>query len=62
MKSSGFLIPSCLQKSLNVSLSNCFPLSKAKTLGILKREMMFFHTKLRTFFSVIVAKGSISTH
>ena len=27
-----------------------------------KRQMMFFQTKSRTFFSVMVAKGSASTH
>ena len=57
-----FLIPNCKQKSLKESLSNCFPLSKTKTLGISYLQTMFLQTKLLKFFYVMVARGSASTH
>ena len=57
-----FLIPNCKQKSLKESLSNCFPLSETKTLRIPYMQTMFFQTKLLTFFSVMEAKTSGSTH
>ena len=55
-------MPSSEQKSLNALLSNCFPLSKMSTLGIPYLQMMFLHTKVRMLFSMIVARGSTSTH
>ena len=55
-------MPSSEQKSLNVLLSNCFPLSETRTLGIPSLQMMFLHAKVRMLFSVIVARGSASTH
>ena len=33
-----------------------------RDLGISKWQMMFFQTKFQTFFFVIVANGSASTH
>ena len=56
------MIFNCEQKSRNESLSNCFPLSKTKTLGIPNLHMMDFQTKFLTFLSVMVAKASASTH
>ena len=56
------LIPNSKQKSLNALLSNYFPLSETSTLGIPYLQIMFLQTKLRMFFSVIVAKASASTH
>ena len=56
------MIPNCEQKSRNASLSNCFPLSETKTLGMPNLHMMHLQTKLRMFFSVMVAKASASTH
>ena len=55
-------MPSSEQKFLKALLSNCFPLSEMSTLGIPNLHMMLFHTKARMFFSVIVARGSASTH
>ena len=49
-------------ESLNLVLSNCFPLSDTRALGISNLHMMARHTKLRIFCSVIVAKGSASAH
>ena len=57
-----FLIPNCEQKSQNDLLSNCFPLSETKTLGMPNLHMMHLQTKLRMFFSVMVARASASTH
>ena len=56
------LSPSSEQKSLNALLSNCFPLLETSTLGISYLEIIFLQTKLRIFFSVIVARASTSTH
>ena len=39
-----------------------FPLSDTRALGIPNLHTMERQTKLRTFFSVIVAKGSASAH
>ena len=39
-----------------------FPLSDTRALGIPNLHTMEFQTKLRTFFSMIVAKGSASAH
>ena len=50
------------QKSLNIGLSNCFPLSDTRDLRIPNLHIIKCQTKLRTFFSVIVAKGSASAH
>ena len=44
------------------SLSNCFPLSNTKTLGIPYLQTMFLQTKLLMFFSIMVAKASTSSH
>ena len=55
-------MPCSEQKSLNVLLSNCFPLSETGTLDIPYLQMMFLHTKVRMLFSVIVARGSAFTH
>ena len=57
-----FSIPSSEQKSLNALLSNYFSLSETSTLGIPYLQMMFFQTKFRIFFSMIVAKALASTH
>ena len=38
------------QNNLNLSLLNCFALSKTITLWIPNRQMIFFQTKLRCFF------------
>ena len=56
------IVPSSAQKSLNLALSNCFPLSDTRALGIPNLHMTAHHTKLRIFCSVIVAKGSASAH
>ena len=55
-------MPSSEQKFLNAPLSNCFPLSETSTLEIPYLHMMFFYTKVRMLFSVIVARGSASTY
>ena len=57
-----FLILNCEKKSLKESLTNCFQLSDTKILGIPYLQTMFLQTKLLTFFSVMVAKASASTH
>ena len=49
-------------KSLNSSLSNCFPLSETNFCGIPNLQMMNFQMKLSIFSKVIVARGSASTH
>ena len=56
------MIPNYEQKSQKESLSNCFPLSETKTLKIPNLHMMDLQTKFLMFFSVMVAKASISTH
>jgi len=56
------LIPNYEQKFMKESLSNCFPLSDTKTLGIPYLQTMFLQTKLLMFFSIMVAKASTSTH
>ena len=55
-----FLIPNCEQKSRKESLLNCFPLSETTTLRMPNLHMMHLQMKLRTFFSVMVAKVSAS--
>ena len=57
-----FLIPNYEQKSWKESLSNCFPLSETKTLEIPYLQMICLQTKLRAFFSVMVARASTFTH
>ena len=57
-----FLILNCEQKSQNELLSNYFPLSETKTLGMPNLHMMHLQTKLCMFFFVIVARASASTH
>ena len=61
MSSSSF-ISSSAQKSLNLGLSNCFPLLDTRDLGIPNLHIIESRTKLRTLCSVIVAKGSASAH
>lgn len=57
-----FLISSLVQKYLNAWLSNFLPLSDMIILGMPNLQTMFFHIKLCTFASVIVARASASTH
>ena len=56
------MIPSSAQKSLNLGLSNCFPLSNTRDLGIPNLHIIERQTKLHTLCSMIVAKGSASAH
>ena len=49
-------------ESLNLALSNCFPLSDTRDLEIPNLHMTARHTKLRILCSVTVAKGSASAH
>ena len=56
------MISSSAEKSLNLGLSNCFPLSDTMALRIPNLHIMERQTKLRTFCSVIVSKGSASAH
>ena len=57
-----FLMQRLEQKSLKPWLSNCLPLSDIIVIGIPNLQIIFFHTKLIIFGSVIVAKASASTH
>ena len=56
------MIPSSAQKSLNLELSNCLPLFDTRALEIPNLHTMERQMKLCTFCSVIIAKGSASTH
>ena len=56
------MIPNYEQKFLTKLLSNCFSLSKTKTLGIPYLQIMFFQMKLLTLFSVMVGKALASTN
>ena len=56
------LDPELGTKSLNLALSNCFPLYDTRALGIPNLHIIERHTKLRIFCFVIVAKGSASAH
>ena len=56
------LDPSSAQKSLNLGLSNCFPLSDTRDLGIPNLHIIEHQMKLHTLCYVIVAKGSTSAH
>ena len=49
-------------KSLNLGLSNCFPLSDTRAFATPNLQILDHQTKLRTFYSVIVANFSASTH
>ena len=47
---------------MNLGLLNYFPLLDTRALGTLNLHIMEHQTKLRTFFSVIVANGSASAY
>ena len=58
----GFLIPRLEKKSLKSWLSNCCPLSDTIFCGISNLQIIFFHTKLWIFASVMVDNASAPTH
>ena len=57
-----FLFPRPEQKFLKLRLLNCRQLSDMIVCGILNLQIMFFHTKLWIFPSIMVANASASTH
>jgi hypothetical protein len=55
-------VPIQPQKSLNVSASNCVPLSTVIAFGTPKRQTMFCQKNFCNVAEVIVAKGFASIH
>ena len=56
------LIPNSTYNSFSCLLANCVPLFEIICLGTSKRHTTLFQTKLRTFWVVITATGSVSIH
>ena len=57
-----FVMPYFSQKSVKRSLSNYVPFSDMIILGSPNRHIIFFTTKSKTLFEVMVARGLTSTH
>ena len=56
------MVPKLLQNSLNLSESNCFPLSTVSVLGTPNLQIMFCQKNFFTDSEVIVASGFASIH
>ena len=61
-EANAILVLMLLQNSLNLSESNCLPLSTVKVLGTLNLQIMFCQKNFFTNSDVIVARGLASIH